>query len=837
MMSVRFGEFELHADQRRLLQRGGLVKLGSRAFDTLLVLIERRDRLVPKRELMDLVWPGLVVEENNLQVQVNTLRKIFGAKAISTIPGRGYRWTVVIDTDTASTGVETPNGSDDLPQPAGNLLPAVGPLIGRADDLAALSEALRTHRLVSVVGAGGIGKTRLAYAAGDTLRTEYPDGVWVVDLATVTTSDAVATAVAQVFNVKVEDAARTADAIALALSTRHLLLVLDNCEHLLEGVAALAPRLLAAGEHLTLLTTSQEALRLPFEHVERLAPLSLPTGPMLREARDSGAVQLFVARAQAAAHDFVLGDDTATAVCDICRRLDGIALALELAAARLPLLGLQRLRDGLDERFRMLSGGSRFALARHQTLLASVEWSHGLLADAERQVLWRLAVFVGTFSLEAAQTVAGDESADDWQVLDHLATLVDKSLVSIEPGETPRYRVLETIRAFALAKLAEVGETDAVLRRHARAILDVFERSDTEQWSVPAEVLLKRYLPDLENLRAAMDWAERQPTESVVQTALAGASAWVWIRIGQRREGLRRCEQALRRIGPDTPPLFEARLLGAWRFTAYPQIGPRERSASVRAIEIYRTLGDRIRLAAQLFLSGERLARSGDFDEAVRAIDEASAGCDGTWPIGLRRLAVGSRCFVLFMQGRHEEVHAEADSNLEAARDSGDAHFLHDVLNSLLLSATMLGRHSEAIAHGRELVALARRAGSNRNNVYQAVSNLSAVLTDSGQIDEAIELAREVVPELTRSGEEVLLHSLALLAFKRGRASDAARVLGRAAAMHDEHKTKIEPDQDRARKKLLESLQLHFQSQELESLLKEGAALSDERAAQIALRS
>jgi predicted ATPase/DNA-binding winged helix-turn-helix (wHTH) protein len=476
---LRFGRAEVRPSERQLLIDGRPVGLGARAFDLLLALVERRDRIVAKNELLDSVWPGLVVEENNLQVQISSLRKALGPQAIATIPGRGYRFTAALDFEavsqpdaTAPRSTSAPEATDAHAAPLSNLPAELAPLYGRAEDLPALRALIELHKLVTVVGAGGIGKTALAQALAHQLRGSFDDGVWLVELTPVADASLVATTVAGVVRVELGADAQT---LAKALSTSRMLIVLDNCEHLVHAAAELAAALQRAAPNVRLLATSQEPLKVAQEHVYRLGPLALPTEAGVESARQAGAVALFEARAQAADPRFALTEHNIAAVVDICRHLDGIALAIELAAARVPLLGVDGLRARLDERFSVLKGGARLALKRHQTLRAALDWSHGLLTQDEQTVFRRLAVFAGSFGLDSAQRVAADDRIDEWAVLDHLAALVDKSLVVAEMGEAPRYRLLETSRAFAMEKVQQADETDAVHRSHAEAVLAVFE--------------------------------------------------------------------------------------------------------------------------------------------------------------------------------------------------------------------------------------------------------------------------------------------------------------------------------------------------------------------------
>src|SRR5438552_6309675 len=297
------------------------------------------------------------------------------------------------------------------------------------------------------------------------------------------------------------------DGLRSQLAGQRALLVIENCEHLADAVAALVDSVTAGAPRISILATSQETLRAADEHVYRLGPLAVPASADAQIGAPSGAVELFVARAQAVQPRFALTAANLPAVIEICRRLDGIPLAIELAAARLPLLGVEGLRARLHDRFNLLTGGARVVLRRHQTLRATLEWSHALLTPDEQTIFRRLGVFAGGFTLESAQHVACDERIDPWTVLDHLGDLVDKSLVLAEGDPIPRYRMLETTRAYALERLVEAGEMQATLRRHAHAMLALLEPFEEyeSRWQASAGIV-PAAKAELDNLRAALDW-------------------------------------------------------------------------------------------------------------------------------------------------------------------------------------------------------------------------------------------------------------------------------------------------------------------------------------------
>src|SRR5467141_3501702 len=487
----RFGGFELQPNQRRLLEDGRPVVLGDRAFDVLLALVERAGRLVPKDELLDLVWPGLVVEENNLQVQVSALRKILGAAAIATSAGRGYRFTLELMPDGESSSSPVAKRHN-LPQ-------QLTSFIGHEDELDEYAALLGQTRLLTLTGIGGCGKTRLAIKLAERVLQSFPDGVWYVDLAPLLDAERVALTVATTLGIREEKDRPIVDTLCGRLAGQRTLLVLDNCEHLTAACAALVQRLISATPGVRVLAASREGLGVPDERAVTVRSL---------EAGE--AARLFVERAQLSLPKFSLADDTADAVAEICRRLDGIPLAIELAAARVKILSVEEIRARLDDRFRLLTGGSRAALARQQTLLATIQWSYDHLAPDQRQLLRRLSVFVGGWTLGGAVRVAG-EQLDEYAVLDLLGRLVDQSLVTTHrvEGGTTRYSMLETVRQYAHDRLNEAGEGEATRNRHLEFYVALAEEAQPELVGRDQSAWFARLDPERENFLAAHGWCDR----------------------------------------------------------------------------------------------------------------------------------------------------------------------------------------------------------------------------------------------------------------------------------------------------------------------------------------
>ncbi len=612
--SVAFGRFLLLPHRRELLANGRPVKLGGRAFDVLMALVEARGAVVSKNALMARVWPERIVEENNLQWQISALRAAFGVdrNLIRTVSGRGYQFTGEINAVSANPEVgkaipDAPPGPSDahpdrkIPaeSPPTNLPEPVSELVGRNDVLGEILNLASAHRLVTLTGAGGIGKTRLALAAARRLLPQFPDGAWLAEFSPIADPGLVPVTAAAAIGLDLGGGAVTAQRVSQALAGRRLLLVLDTCEHVIGAAAALVEAVLRAGRDVRLLATSREPLRAEGEWVYPVPPLAVPA-EVAEDADDLlryGGVRLFVERARAAEPHFALDRLVAGTIATICRRLDGIPLAIELAAARSAMLGVDQVAARLDDRFHILTGGRRTALPRQQTLRATVDWSYELLAESERVILRRLAIFAGAFSLEAAGAVAASHDLTAPQVIDGLFSLVTKSLVAAEVEDVRnRYRLLDTTRAYALEKLDESGERQWLARRHAEYYRSLFERGEAEWEARPTAESLIEYARDTDNLRAALDWAFSPEGNAAPGIALTAAAVPLWMQLSLLEECRRRVEQALAALTTLAEPDARQEMkllaaLGASRL--YTRGGvPEVASAWTKALELAKSLGD-----------------------------------------------------------------------------------------------------------------------------------------------------------------------------------------------------------------------------------------------------
>lgn len=514
---IRIGTLHVFLDRREIRSNGKLLRIGSRAFEILELLIRANGALVSKDEIMQRVWPHTVVEENNLQVHIAALRKALAddRNLIVTVPGRGYRLV---------------GGRTDVAPPVravtSRLTAAPTALVGREQTVAEVLAALDTARVVTLVGAGGIGKTRLALEAAMRAEARFPDGAAFVSLATVAAPQFVPDALAAAFGIAQPAGSLTLEAVLASVANRRMLLVLDNCEHLLDAAARIASALTESDAGLRVLATSREALRIQGERLCPIPPLEVPReGADDAETLGASAVQLFSARVQAADPRFPLDERSVSLMASVCRRLDGLPLAIELAAARAAVLGIDVLAAHLDDHFRLLTGGFRTALPRHQTLQAMYDWSYRLLGDAERLLLRWLGVFRGTFSIDAVREIVGATRLADADLLDTIAGLVSKSLLSLESAHgAPRYRLLTTTRAYALQQLENNGECAAAARAHANYFHALFRLAPVDDGGTLGESRLDVIRRELGNLRAALDWAFSSNGDAEIGIALAAVA-------------------------------------------------------------------------------------------------------------------------------------------------------------------------------------------------------------------------------------------------------------------------------------------------------------------------
>jgi predicted ATPase/DNA-binding winged helix-turn-helix (wHTH) protein len=561
---VEFGPFRLHV-AGRLLQRNGLaVKLGSRSLDLLIALVERAGDVLSHRELIALAWKGLVVDEANVRVNIASLRKCLGegkggARYIVTVPGRGYSFVapvIRVRIESLSRRLEATRSPDSragsqrpVSVPGHSLPERLGRLIGRDASVGALVELLTKHRFVSIIGPGGMGKTTVAISVAHTLLDPFGGAVYYVDLVSVTDASLVPGMIASVLGLKMQVQDPKPSILAF-FDARRALLVLDNCEHLIDETAALAEWLYRSAPQTHLLATSRELLRAEGEHVHILPPLDVPPvsdGMTASDAMAFPAVQLFMDRAAASGAQETLTDEMAVIAVEICQKMDGIALAIELAAGRVRSHGLRGTAELINSRFNLLWHGRRTAPLRHQTLQAMLDWSYNLLSESERRVLYRLSVFVGPFQLAAAQSIAADPVLTEAEVEAAIASLIDKSLLSSSMLNGSSYlRLLDTTRTYASEKLAESGEVNSVSHKLAEYLIEQFNRTsdrETERRVADRDVM------PLGNMRTALAWAFSEEGDGELGVRLAALTAPHFLGLSLLDECHRWSQAALLQLG------------------------------------------------------------------------------------------------------------------------------------------------------------------------------------------------------------------------------------------------------------------------------------------------
>jgi predicted ATPase/DNA-binding winged helix-turn-helix (wHTH) protein len=545
------GDLEILPDQRRVLVSNKSFNLGSRAYDMLEMLADARGELVSKEEIIRRVWPDTIVVENNLHVQISAIRKMLGTRSdlLVSVPGRGYRLAMDVPRrqhSEVSTGFMTSRVRSAIP--ASKLR-----VYGRDLAIEDVASLCRNASLVSLVGPGGIGKTTLAVEAARRLMSSFSEGIWFVELSRVTAAQHVAAAAADVLDGGAKGEESPLQRLATCLSGKNALVVLDNCEHVIEAAAELARGILSWAPTSRVMVTSREPLRLPGEVVYRVQPLAVPLQDESNtEALKKGAMQLFLNHARSIDRQFAFDEQCISLASTICRRLDGMPLAIELAASRAVTLGIRALADHLDDRFMILTGGYRTALPQHQTLMATFDWSYGLLSAKEQAVLRRLGVFPSAFDLAAATAVGSEGGLGPADVLEAVCALAEKSLLMTEfHSGSVRYRLLETSRAYALRKLADNGEK----RRAEQSFLCHVcgrLRAATLALSDPDQAACDDFRTQLDDVRAALHLAFSAHGNTALGTELITMASAFLIELGLCAE-----VQELARCGLDSLESFE----------------------------------------------------------------------------------------------------------------------------------------------------------------------------------------------------------------------------------------------------------------------------------------
>jgi len=837
---LRFGRFAVLPQSRQLFMDGQVCEIGGRAFDLLMVLIDRRGEVVSKREIIDLVWPDTYVDDVNLRVQIVTLRRALGADRdmVKAVPGRGY----LFDTEVSAMYGKSDGGEPlvegaepDLAAARINFTRPTHALLGRAAELAELETMIGKSRMVTLTGCGGVGKTRLAIELGLRLASSFPDRVSLIDLAPLRDGASIISTTAAVLGVEIRSLETAVEAIAGAIGQRQLL-IFDNCEHLAGDATGFIAALLDRAPGLAVLATSQEPLHHPSGSRYRLEPLAVPPLGAV-EISTYAATELFCERARLADRRFMVTASNTGQVAQICRRLDGIPLALEMAAARLPLLGIEGLLGALDARLKVLKTPAHIDDARHQTLRSMVEWSHGLLDTDERRVFRRLAIFPSSFSLEAAADVAGEKGEDHWDLVDTLGRLVEKSLMTVEGNDPPRYRLLETLRLFAREQLTASGEYEVIAERHAQFFADLFvaaydllEQVQTLQW-------LQRYSPELDSVRAALAWGLASPDHKNIVVRLAGASSTLYWLSARASEGICGLDQAVLLIDDETPPRDAARLHERIGSINQNIDNSRSRAAYEQAVIFCRKLDDKPRLASILSSLGVNLARSGRSEEAKLMLDEALQILSAT-DNKAALFAITARLGLLArLGGDNAGARGHCERALDLAREFGDDFREVYLMGTLAEIEFEEGSVDRAIALARE--ATTRLRTNKAHGVLRHMMiNFASYLAFGVDPSEARVYAEEALLAQRDTGGELLrccLQLWALLAALDGQYSEAARLIGYVDAASAEAGDVRESTEKRIYERLMAILDAKTPAANRDRCTAEGAGWNEKRAVEFTI--
>src|SRR6266508_3428727 len=611
-------------------------------------------------------------------------------------------------------------------KPSGNLPATLSSFIGREREIAEVKQLLSSNRLVTLTGAGGSGKTRLALKVAHELSGKFENGVWLTELSSLSESALVPQTIASTLNIREQRGRLLMDSLVDYLSRRQSLLVIDNCEHLNSACAQFAETILQKCPDLKVLATSREALGIAGEVIWTVPSLSLPDQqPWMNPASahdavaryaESESVQLFVARATSISPDFKLTTENGAWVAEICRRLDGMPLAIELAAARVRTLSVQQIAQRLDDRFHLLIGGRRTAEPRQQTLAATLDWSYALLSEPERKILQRLSIFSGGGTLEAAEAICAGEGVEAGEVLDLLSRLVDKSLVMVDrpEGDETRYHLLETIRQYAGEKLAESGEVDESRNRHLHYFVQWAENAQPRLFRPEQFAWFNRFEAEHDNIRAALEWSQVTTEGANAGLRLAAIMGYFWKFHAYPTEGRMRISAALAQKGAQGRTLARAQALYQSSILAFYQSDyPAVRALAEESLAISRELGvtGRLEAANALEILAEVATETGDYSAAPKLYEQALSlyrevgdlvGIGDT----LKMLGWGA-----MRTGDYEQAESRLNEGLIACRQSGDLRQISSALSGLGELAVRRGQYERASDLLRESLDISRPLG------------------------------------------------------------------------------------------------------------------------------
>jgi predicted ATPase/class 3 adenylate cyclase len=716
----------------------------------------------------------------------------------------------------------------------GNLPRQLTTFIGRETEVAAARHLLDGAPLLTLTGPGGVGKTRLAVRLATDLVDGFDDGAWLVELGSMTDPSLVTTAVATVLGVTEQPGRPISASIVDHLRRRRLLLVLDNCEHLLAACAELANTILVACPDVRILATSQEPLSIAGEAVLPVPPLTVPPSDPGSTDRDRllacDAVLLFLERARTANPGFQLTPANGEAVIQICRRLDGIPLALELAAARLRALSAEQIADRLDDRFRLLTGGSRVAIPRHQTLRAAVEWSFELLTEGEAALLRRLSVFAGGLGLEAAEAVGVGDPVDDFDVLDLMARLADKSLVTVDAsGPEARYRLSEILRAYSYERLVQAGEAVAARRRHRDWFLELTEgAAKALQRGPEAAAWLDRLELEHDNLRAALEWSESTSDEQRTGLRLATGLWRFWEIRGHAEEGRHWFERLLAATRDDETPLRANALTGAGILAFMQGDFAAAIAFHEQSLELNRRLGNPEGISYAINNVANAALQQGDYARAHALYQQAVVLTGELGDRHGRAFGLMNMADVLEREGDYDAARAHFDESVVAFRALGDRWGEAFALDAFGLIAARQGDVETARSLHVEAAAMSREMNDDRG-VARALVNLGDLAARVGERDRALAMYRESLALRLGLGDlpgtAAALEKVAWVVAEDDPEA-AARVLGAADAMRETIRARVPPSALGEYERGRQGLEAGLGSEAFDLALKSGRGLS-----------
>lgn len=825
-----FGRFALDPVSRQLYADGTPVVIGQTAVTVLLTLVEQAGRIVTKDELMSQVWGRAAVGDNRLHVHVYELRKVLGDDFIATKSGRGYRFVGAVRRSTQAEII--PKRQQPVPLASDAKIDfAPQHLVGRATDVVQILRRLKSERLVTLAGPGGVGKTSLALETSAAASEDFLDGVWFVDLGALSDPALVTTSLATALNLNIGQAGLTREAVARQLSKKSLLIVLDNCEHVIDEAMLLAEAILKGTRAIKMIATSRVPLSCRDENVYQVLPLRVPeeNTDNTEEARHAPAVMLFIQRACAASSGLSIEPEDIPTIARICRRLDGVPLALEMAAGWVGVLGLDALEARLDDALNTGLRARGTAPVRHSTLRATLKWSHDLLTEKEQILFRRLSVFSRDFSIEDAIALARDDRLSEPDVIEQTIGLYRKSMLSAAGAPARRrYRYLEITRTFALECLAKSGEAENIRRRHAQHILARLERATIEWETMSDRAWIDRYKEAINDVRIALDWAILHEPDNAV--LIAGASWPLWRELSLHAEARQRFASAATLISADTPLFCEAALrrgIGElWSNTSDIKLA---RDAFARAADIYRQLADPLRLGSVLSRLAFTQLVLEDRTCAKAAIEESLTLLQQYGTPRALASAYATQVCVEARTGHYENAKTIGEVTISLAGDIGAERLELVTLGNLTEFALEQGDVGYAIEFGKVLVRRLRDSGHSDLLAF-ASGLLVAALVQGDAIEEACTLAREAAPLLRDEAMLIgLLDHLALLTALKGNLDAAARTIGFADAALLKSSRPREPIAERSVNRLMEILRPEIEPDRLSRLRHEGSLMSEDQ--------